>query len=103
MRDSIKNSVLNTVRDLHRSGAVDQITLREIETLCKVHEVKTFSSKSIIKLRKNKLHLSQGAFARVLNISISTVQKWEIGAKKPSGLALKLLNIADEKGLEGIL
>jgi putative transcriptional regulator len=35
-----------------------------------------------------------------LNISISTVQKWEIGEKNPSGIALKLLNIVERKGLE---
>ena len=43
---------------------------------------------------------SQAVFAAYLNTSVSTVQKWEIGAKKPSGLALKLLNIVERKGLK---
>jgi len=43
---------------------------------------------------------SQAVFAAYLNTSVSTVQKWEIGAKKPSGPALKLLNIVERKGLQ---
>lgn len=100
MRQSVADSVLNTVRDLHKSGIVKEVTLREIEALC-LPEIKPYTSKTIVCLR-HKLKLSQAAFARVLNTSASTVQKWETGQKKPSGLALKLLNLADRKGLEGI-
>ena len=32
----------------------------------------------------------------------SIVQKWEIGEKKPSGPALKLLNIVKRKGLKAL-
>jgi len=35
--------------------------------------------------------MSQAVFAAVLNTSVSTVQKWEIGEKRPSGPSLKLL------------
>lgn len=41
-------------------------------------------------------------FARFLNTSESTVEKWETGAKRPSGMALKLLAIVQKHGL-GIL
>ena len=30
----------------------------------------------------------------------SSLQKWETGAKRPSGVALKLLNLVDKKGLD---
>ena len=39
----------------------------------------------------------------VLNTSLSTVQKWEIGDKKPSGPSLKLLNLIERKGLEALI
>jgi len=39
-------------------------------------------------------------FARYLNTSESTVQKWESGAKRPSGLALKLLAVVEKHGLK---
>ncbi|WP_408033533.1 helix-turn-helix domain-containing protein [Tepidimonas charontis] len=41
--------------------------------------------------------------AAVLNTSLSTVQKWEVGDKKPSGPSLKLLNLIERKGLEAVL
>ena len=41
-------------------------------------------------------------FARYLNTSESTVEKWETGAKRPSGMALKLLVIVEKDGL-GVL
>ena len=31
--------------------------------------------------------------------SLSTVQEWEIGQKKPTGTALKLLHLAQKRGL----
>ena len=45
-------------------------------------------------------HVSQPVFARYLNTSESTVEKWETGAKRPSGMALKLLSLVQKHGLE---
>jgi putative transcriptional regulator len=39
-------------------------------------------------------------FAAYLNTSTSTVQKWEQGQKHPNGPSMKLLNLADRKGLD---
>lgn len=39
----------------------------------------------------------------MLNTSVSTVQKWEVGDKKPSGPSLKLLNLIERNGLEALL
>jgi putative transcriptional regulator len=38
-------------------------------------------------------------FARYLNTSESTIEKWETGAKQPSGMALKLLAVVEKHGL----
>jgi DNA-binding transcriptional regulator YiaG len=43
--------------------------------------------------------VSQAVFAAMLNTSISTVQKWEIGEKRPSGPSLKLLDVIQRKGI----
>jgi DNA-binding transcriptional regulator YiaG len=45
-------------------------------------------------------HVCQPVFARYLNTSESTVQKWESGAKRPSGMALKLLAVVEKHGLK---
>ena len=44
--------------------------------------------------------VSQPVFARYLNTSESTIEKWGAGVKKPSGMALKLLDIVEKHGLK---
>lgn len=44
--------------------------------------------------------LSQAVFARHLAVSASTVEKWECGAKRPRGMALRLLQVIDKHGLQ---
>lgn len=56
-----------------------------------------------IKSLREQARLSQAVFAAVLNTSVSTVQKWEAGDKKPSGPSRKLLNLIERKGLEALL
>ena len=47
--------------------------------------------------------MSQPIFAFCLNISPSTIKKWETGEKHPHGASLKLLNVVAKKGLLAIL
>ena len=101
MRDSIAESIVNTVSDLNKSGLVNNITMKNIESLC-LPEVQEYSPEKIISIRK-KLKLSQAALASVFNISPSTVQKWEQGNKKPTGASKKLLDIIERKGLEALV
>lgn len=49
---------------------------------------------------RESLNICQAVFAAYLNASISTVQKWENGDKKPSGAATHLLSVIERKGLE---
>lgn len=56
-----------------------------------------------IKALREDLHVSQPVFAALLNISTSTIQKWEIGAKKLRGPSLKLLHLIERKGIEAVL
>jgi putative transcriptional regulator len=53
-----------------------------------------------IKQIREANNVSQPVFARYLNTSESTVEKWETGAKRPSGMALKLLTIIQKHGLQ---
>ena len=47
-----------------------------------------------------KQRVRQPVFARYLNTSESTIEKREAGVKKPSGMALKLLDIVEKHGLK---
>lgn len=100
MRQSITDSITKTVSDLNKSGIVDEITMKNIETLC-IPEVHDYPPEKIVSIRKRN-HLSQTAMATVLNISPSTVQKWEHGIKKPAGASKKLLDVMERKGV-GVL
>ena len=56
-------------------------------------------------IRVEKAKVSQSVFASMLNVSVSAVQKWESpsSGKHPSGVAAKLLQLIDKKGLEAIV
>ena len=51
-----------------------------------------FSPEQIVKLREER-KLSRPLFARLLNVPDVTVRKWESGERKPSGAALRLLEV----------
>jgi putative transcriptional regulator len=54
-----------------------------------------YSAEDIKRIRKQN-HYSQGIFAKVLNVSIKTVQSWESGTRVPSHAALRLLEVVDK-------
>jgi putative transcriptional regulator len=84
--------------DLHEIGLIDKRRMREFDALCHL-DVDEMPPQKIKSLRE-AAHVSQAVFAAVLNTSLSTVQKWEIGNKKPSGPSLKLLSLIERKGIE---
>jgi len=54
-----------------------------------------YTPKEIRKIRE-KSGYSQAVFAKVLNVSVKTVQSWESGDRVPSHVALRLLEIIDK-------
>jgi len=100
-KSRILDEMHETVRGLHGAGLISKRRMGEFDALCHldVHEMPPQKIKSL----REKTHVSQAVFAAVLNISLSTVQKWEVGDKKPSGPSLKLLNLIERKGLEAVL
>jgi len=83
---------------MFRVGAIDKATMREFDESCL--SVPTPLEPRRIKKIRERQHVSQPVFARYLNTSESTVEKWESGAKRPSGMALKLLDIVEKHGLK---
>jgi putative transcriptional regulator len=56
-----------------------------------------------IRALRTRLQLTRNIFAACLNISESTLQKWEYGEKRPKGAALRLISIIDRKGIDVLL
>lgn len=100
-QSAILEAVHETTRGLREAGVMDQLTLREFDRLC-VPTVTPLKPAQIKRIRESS-RVSQGVFARLLNTSMSTVQKWEIGRKKPTGTALKLLHLVQGRGLEAVV
>ncbi|WP_241760483.1 helix-turn-helix domain-containing protein [Dethiosulfovibrio peptidovorans] len=65
-------------------------------------KVPNYSPENIKHIR-SLYDLSQKNLAFLLNVSLSTLQKWETGAKKPAGAARKLLNVLESKGISALL
>ncbi|MCB1044392.1 MAG: helix-turn-helix domain-containing protein [Acidobacteria bacterium] len=80
--NSILESGHETAKDLHRLGFIDARRMSVFDGLC-LDPDEEFGPGRVRNLRLS-LQLSQAAFASLLNVSTSAVQKWEQGDKKPS-------------------
>ena len=72
-----------------------KLTLRTT-TLTLPPPVKTIRAKEIVGIRQ-KLNVSQPVFAALLNVPLTTARSWEQGKRKPSGAALRLLDLARQR------
>lgn len=75
--------------------------LTSIDQARKIHSGKVKPSRVfkfhpiVVKRIRIKLHASQSTFARMIGVSVDTLQNWEQGRRKPVGPALALLKIAE--------
>ena len=88
--------------DMYRRGFIDKRKMEEYDLTCLEQLVQDYDAAKVKALRE-RLHLSQAVLASALNISPSTVRKWEAGDKRPSGPSQKLLDLLERKGLEVVL
>ena len=100
-RSDLLRSVHSAAKDLHAFGAFDKATMRWFDKAC-LTDIEDLAPDAIRRIR-DEANMSQAIFALTLNVTPSLVSQWERGEKKPSGPSLKLLNLADKKGVEAIL
>ncbi|GFO62296.1 helix-turn-helix domain-containing protein [Geomonas paludis] len=91
-RDAKRNigeELLQAVRDI-KAGQVGRISTVEVSPLASARQ---------------RIGLSQSEFARMLGVSLRTLQEWEQGRRKPSGAAKSLIAIAikDPETLQKLL
>jgi putative transcriptional regulator len=97
-KSDISEAIHSAASSLHKVGALEKTTMRDFDSR-HLSSPKEMDPAQIKRLREAS-KVSQPVFARYLNTSESTVEKWETGAKRPSGMALKLLAIVQKHGLE---
>ena len=100
-RSRLLDEIRDTAADLGKAGLISKHRLKEYEALCKTDNGQ-LPALDIRQIR-HQARMSQAVFAAVLNVSVSSVQKWETGEKKPSGASLKLLNLVKRKGIKVLL
>ncbi len=100
-RSDALRSLHEVAADLHNVGVIDKATMRRFDLSC-LTPVEPLEPQAIKRIREQS-HMSQATFARALNVSTVLISKWERGEVRPSGPSLKLLTLADKKGIEAIL
>lgn len=100
-KSRIMEAVYEGARDLHRLGFIDKRKMRKYDVL-RLAPVQDYDAAKLKALRE-RLHMNRAVLASVLNTSTSTVRKWEVGDKRPSGPSQKMLDIIERKGLEAFL
>jgi len=94
MRKSIKEAIGTTIQDMLDSGFQSSFTKKELNSLgVKIPDI-VITSAEIKGIRK-KTNMSQAVFAKLLNVSSSSVKQWEQGKRFPTGstkVLLELLN-----------
>jgi len=89
-----------TAHDFYKLGVVSEPEMRKMDELCLAPAL-TFDGSRIRALRE-RLQLSRAQLASQLNISISTVRRWEQGEHVPNGSPLKLLEQLERVGIKVI-
>jgi len=93
----VEDEVLATAHGLaaalHRVGAMDALDMQDMDRLC-LPPRPEYGSAEVKRIRA-ATRMSQPVFARLLGVDKSAVAQWERGAKRPSGPALRLLEVLD--------
>ena len=100
-RSEAMAALYEAASDLHAAGGLDKLTMRQFDFLC-LTMVEDLSARDIQALRE-KAGVSQGVFARVLNVKPGLISQWERGERRPSGPSLKLLSLIKAKGFEAVV
>lgn len=105
-KSDLMRSIHESATALHRIGAIGdtemhayaKATMRDADKI-QIAPPPVLSAADIKRLREAN-HVSQPVFAIYLGTSASTVRQWETGAKKPSGLASRMLELIARHGLK---
>jgi putative transcriptional regulator len=102
----VVEAILEMAGDQLRSGLIDRtehekITIRHMGDRGLGLSIPVSGEE--IRLMREQAHMSQAAFARILNLTAGYLSQLERGVRKPTGPALSLLNVIRRKGVEAIL
>ena len=88
MRDSLKE----TVQGLIDIGVNTKFTKDELNEIGVINSHVDITPNKIKNIRKS-INVTQTVFAQLLNVSVSSIRKWESGTQKPTGSTQVLLEL----------
>lgn len=92
MRKTMNDAISQTVSDMLKSGLSTSFTEKELNSIgIEVSEVNVTAQE--IKEIRETINLSQSVFAKLLNVSVSSVRQWEQGKRTPTGSTKVLLEL----------
>lgn len=99
----VLRELLETATDFSAYGLVSKADMSRMKALCS--QPPAYPPERVVTIRTAIVKASQAVFASLLNVSVSTVQKWEspTADKHPSGAAAKLLQLVETKGIEALI
>ena len=96
-KQAVEDDVLATAHGLaaalQRVGAITASDMQDMDRLC-LPPRPDYNGAAVKRIRA-ATRMSQPVFARLLGVDKSAVAQWERGAKRPSGPALRLLEVLD--------
>lgn len=100
----ILNELFEMAEALNNYGLLTKHDFSNMKTLC-LEKPPMFTPRKVTNIRIRQAKMSQSIFASLLNVSVSTVQKWESpsSGKHPSGAAAKLLQVIERKGIQVLI
>jgi putative transcriptional regulator len=96
MRKSMKSAISGTVQYMVDNSLTTSFTEKELNALGVVVPTVEMNSEHIKEIRE-KVHLSQAVFAKLLNVSPSSIKQWEQGKRNPTGATKVLLEILERE------
>jgi putative transcriptional regulator len=94
-------TIMEVVMEAAYDAKMDEVTMCKLEALL-LPELQAFAPDEIRRLREST-KLSRDVWAKVLNVGVTTAQKWENGETLPDGAALKLLNLVQSRGIGALI
>jgi putative transcriptional regulator len=95
MRKAMREAIGETVQDMLNSDLPVSFTKRDFDELGIDFADVTITPEEIQAIRA-RTKLSQAVFARLLNVSLSSVRQWEQGKREPSGSTKVLLDLLNK-------
>jgi putative transcriptional regulator len=86
-----------TEQELLARDADRDIGVELLESIREMNSEKVGAIHGPVALARYRVKMSQSEFARLLGVSVRTLQEWEQGRREPSGAARSLIRVAQER------